>query len=123
MASYALVLLVALLNICSISLFKSGVRQAGGITLGDLTNPLTIAAKIVTTPLLVAGICTSVCTTILWLATLTRLPASTAVPLMNGVFYVLLLSVSVIFLGEHLGTKQLVAIALIAAGMFMLARA
>jgi multidrug transporter EmrE-like cation transporter len=123
MLSYVLVVLVAILNILNISFYKTGITQAGGLSMADLTNPPVILAKILTTPLLLCGFASSVCTTLLWLATLTRLPANVALPMMNGIFYVLLLFVSTLFLGEDLGIKKLAAIALILAGAFLLMRA
>lgn len=123
MLSYTLVVIVAILNICSTTLFKNGVRQAGGITTADLINPFAIMIKIATTPLLLCGLAVSACTTVAWLATLTRLQATVAIPLMNGIFYLLLLVVSTVFLGEDLGLRRIVAMALILCGAMLLVKA
>jgi drug/metabolite transporter (DMT)-like permease len=117
---YILVVAVAILNILSLTCFKTGLTQAGGIGLLDLANPRGLAHKFLTTPLLLVGVGTSVTTTLLWLATLTRLSANVAVPLMNGIFYVLLLAVSVTVLGESLGIQKVVAIVLIFGGVALL---
>lgn len=122
MGAYVLVVLVALLNILSVSLFKTGVSRAGGITVADLLHPLSAAHKILTSPFLLLGIGSSICTNLLWLAALTRLPANVALPLMNSVFYVALLFVSALFLGEVLNVQKVAAILLILAGAILLTR-
>lgn len=123
MLSYLFVVLVAVLNIVSLTLFKTGVARVGGITINDITHPLAVLQKFATSPFLMAGIATSVCTTLLWLMTLTRLAASVAVPLMNSIFYVMLLVASVFFFGEHLSAIKLLAIALILVGVILIVRA
>lgn len=120
MANYILVVLVAVLNILSLTFFKLGVARAGGISVADLTSPMNVTVKILTTPLLLLGIGTSIGTTLLWLATLSRLPANVAAPLMNGVFYVLLIGVSVVFLGEDLSPRKVAAVAIICLGAGLL---
>lgn len=119
---YVLVLLVAMLNVISQTLFKEGVGQIGGISIGDITNPVHLFLKIISTPRLVLGIFTSACTTILWLATLSRFPVSVATPLMNGLFYLGLLAVSFFILGEWIGPIKVFAIALILVGATLLGR-
>jgi drug/metabolite transporter (DMT)-like permease len=120
MISYMLVILVAILNMLSLTLFKLGVAQVGGFALVDLMNPVTMTLKILATPLLMLGLLTSVCTTVFWLTALSRLPASVAQPLMIGVFYVLLLAVSSIFLREDFNVQKLVAVVLISTGVVLL---
>ena len=122
MGAYLLVVAVAILNILSVSLFKTGVARAGGIAIADLTHPLVLLHKFLDSPLLIVGVAVAICTNLLWLVTLTRLPASVAVPLMNAVFYVALLATSALFLGEQLTARKLVAVGLILAGVVVLAR-
>lgn len=67
--AYVLVIIVALLNIASVTLFKIGVVRAGGIAIIDLFHPLLIAQKFLASPLLLVGVFTSICTNLLWLVT------------------------------------------------------
>ncbi len=120
--AYALVVVVALLNIASVTLFKLGVARVGGIAIADLIHPLIVARKFLASPLLIAGVCTSVCTNLLWLVTLTRLAANVALPLMNGIFYIALLVISVLFLGEELTARKILAVLAILIGVLLLAR-
>lgn len=120
--AYILVVIVALLNIASVTLFKIGVARAGGIAIADLIHPITIVQKFLLSPLLVVGVCTSICTNLLWLVTLTRLAANIALPLMNSIFYIVLLIVSVLFLGEELTVKKVIAVGAILAGVLLLVR-
>ena len=120
--AYALVVAVALLNIASVTLFKIGVTRAGGIAVGDLFHPLIVAHKFLASPLLIVGVCTSICTNLLWLVTLTRLAANVALPLMNGIFYLALLVISVLFLGEELSARKVAAVFAILLGVLLLAR-
>jgi len=120
--AYALVIVVALLNIASVTLFKIGVARAGGIAITDLVHPLILLQKFLTSPLLLVGVLTSICTNLLWLVTLTRLAANVALPLMNSVFYVALLIISVLFLGEELNARKVLAVFAILVGVLLLAR-
>lgn len=122
MVAYVLIVAVALLNVLSVGLFKSGVLQAGGISISDLIAPMTLFQKFVSTPFLMLGVLTAICTNLFWLMVLTRLEASIAVPLMNGIFYLILLSVSVTFLGEEVSVRKIVAIGFILLGVVLIAR-
>jgi len=120
--AYALVIVVALLNVASVTLFKTGVARAGGIFITDLFHPLVMAQKFLTSPLLIVGVFTSICTNLLWLVTLTRLAANVALPLMNGIFYIALLTISVLFLGEEITVRKLLAVIAILLGVLLLVR-
>ena len=67
-------------------------------------------------------LCFAICTNLLWLATLTRLAANVAVPLMNGVFYVALIATSAIFLDEQINARKVIAVGLILAGVIVMVR-
>lgn len=120
--SYILIFIVAACNIISVTAFRLGVARAGGISPADLAHPVIIVTKIATTPLLLGGLCTSCVTTVVWLMTLSRVPANVAVPLMNGVYYLLLLVISTLILGEGLSPRTVGGTILILGATVLLTR-
>jgi drug/metabolite transporter (DMT)-like permease len=120
--SYVLIVIVAVCNIVSVLAFKAGVTHAGGIGPADLAHPLTIMTKIITTPLLLVGLASSCTTTVIWLMVLSRVQANVAVPLMNGIYYLLLLVISTLVLGESVTPGRITAIGLIIVSAALLTR-
>lgn len=120
-AQYGLLLTVALGLVCSQLLMKQGVGNRG-LKLASFSDFVFLIQTILTTPKLLAGYALSIVIGLLWLVALSRMDLSYATPVMNGMFYVLLLAASATFLREPVDGWRLSGIALIVAGISLVSR-
>ncbi len=99
-------------------LLKFAARTAGGLTL-HAAAVLPTVARLATNPYLLAGVLCFLTSMLLWVKVLSTAELSTAYPLVS-LGYVLVAALSWVLLGERLGLRQGVAIAVIVCGVFLL---
>lgn len=117
LSQHLLLLVNALILLTSQLLLKQGLKQGGAIALTDWTQLLAVVVKVLTTPLLLAGVCLGWLSTLLWLVVLSRLELSHATLLMNGTYYVLVLLASALILGERVTAWRWLGALLMIIGM------
>lgn len=122
LSQHLLLLVNALILLTSQLLLKQGLKQGGAITLTDGTQLLAIVLKVLTTPLLMLGICLGALSTLLWLVILSRFELSHAALLMTGTYYVLVLLASALFLGESVTVWRWLGALLMIIGMALVSQ-
>ncbi len=120
MTDFALALVAVALNAGAQLLLRSGMRAIeGGIV--SFPHLLTLLPRLMTTPSIIGGFVCYALSIGLWLIVLSRLPVSVAYPL-QSLGYVMVVVFAHFVLSESLSTSKLLAITLIVAGVFVLAR-
>jgi multidrug transporter EmrE-like cation transporter len=103
-------------------LMKRGVTHGGPITVGSLEQLWGLMQRILTTPTLFLGYVLSFATGLLWLVILSRVDLSYAVPLMTGIYFLLLLLTSTLVLRESVTPVHWLGTLLIVTGIYLTAR-
>lgn len=107
---------------CANQLFlKAGVSKGGPIGV-SVEGLVALVRRIFTTPMILAGYALGGLTNLVWLTALSRFEISFAAPVMSGLYFVFLLGVSGLFLGESVGPNRWVGTFMIVAGMFLVGR-
>lgn len=100
---------------------KLGMARVGAIGDVALAQPLALALRVVTTPLVVAGLALYVLGAVSWLTVLSRLPLSAAYPFL-AVGYVLTPLLAWLFLRESVSPLRWVGILVISLGVILVSR-
>lgn len=100
MTTVAILLTAVALATTGQLLLKAGMNRVGAIDLGAVGGLLALAAKVMTTWQVLAGLVMFGLSAVFWLVTLSRVPLSTAYPVVS-LSYVLILVFSVLALGER----------------------
>ena len=103
-------------------LMKHGVTRGGPITVGSLEQLWGLMQRILTTPTLFLGYFLSFVTGLVWLVILSRVELSYAVPLMTGIYFLLVLLTSTLLLRESVTPGHWFGTLLIVAGIYLTAR-
>ena len=119
--SFSLILTGVVLNALAQSLLKAGTNRLGPVDFG-LASAWPLATRVLTDwPFLLGFACYGV-SLVVWIAALTRVPVTIAYPMLS-IGYVINALIARYWLGETLGTGGWLGIALIGAGVTMIARA
>jgi uncharacterized membrane protein len=103
-------------------LMKQGVTHGGPITVGSLEQLGSLMQRILTTPTLFLGYVLSFATGLVWLVILSRVDLSYAVPMMTGIYFLLLLLTSALVLREAVTPAHWLGTLLIVAGIYLTSR-
>jgi drug/metabolite transporter (DMT)-like permease len=107
---------------CANQLFlKAGVSKGGPIGI-SFEGLAILIRRILTTPLILVGYALGGLTNLVWLAALSRFEISFAAPVMASLYFVFLLAMSALVLGESVGPNRWIGTLLIIAGMFLVGR-
>lgn len=87
-------------------LLKQGLTQTGALTVKSLPQAFNLIRLILTTPKLMVGLGISALSTLMWLVALSRLELSYAIPMLSGIYYVLILFASTFVLGEKVTLQR-----------------
>ncbi|MBK8764087.1 MAG: 4-amino-4-deoxy-L-arabinose transferase [Burkholderiaceae bacterium] len=118
--SFALVITGVVLNALAQSLLKLGTNQLGGLEF-TLANAWPIALRTLTLwPFLLGFTCYAV-SLVVWIAALARLPVTVAYPMLS-IGYVINALIARFWLNEALSATGWAGIALICAGVWLIAR-
>jgi multidrug transporter EmrE-like cation transporter len=120
-ATFLLILAGVLLNAGAQLLLKAGVSPLGAISLEPATALRTLGQVLSQMPIL-AGLACYVVSVGIWIVALSRVPVSLAYPMLSLGYVVNALAAWWLF-GEMLGPARWGGIALILAGVFVMARA
>jgi drug/metabolite transporter (DMT)-like permease len=93
----ALLLFAVSTAACGQVLLKYGMQRAA---LDAVTSGSSLAVRAVTSPWVMSGLCVFGVAVVAWMITLSRLPLNIAYPF-NALGYLVILSASVLILGEH----------------------
>ena len=119
---YVLIFVAACGALLSQTLMKQGLKEGGPITVGSLNQVVDLILRILTTPVLLTGYILSFLTGFIWLAVLSRMNLSYAVPMMTATYFILMLATSTLVLREVVTPVHWAGTLLIIAGMFLIAR-
>ena len=118
MKPYYIALTIALIaNACANILIKTGMRE--GLPAG--AGPIGLLKHILLNPLVMSGILLFGLNVICYAYALSRIPLSTAYPIMTSVGFLIVISASTFLLHESLAAIQIAGIVLILAGVAMVA--
>lgn len=117
-ATIAILLLSVVLATTGQLLLKAGMTEVGQLQLGT-SEVLGLLRSVVTTWQLLAGLAAFGTSALFWLVTLSRVPLSTAYPIVS-LSYVLILGFSTLLLGERPPLTVWVGALLIMAGVSMI---
>jgi drug/metabolite transporter (DMT)-like permease len=119
---YSLILFVASGLLVSQLLIKHSMRQVGEISAASLAHPLVLIQQALSNPWLVIGLGLSCAMGAIWLVILSRLELSFAAPMLGAVYYILLLAVTAVVLGERVSYARWVGAILVVAGITLISR-
>ena len=109
------------LNAAAQLLLKAATRTSGALVAGDGVSWSAVARLLTAPPLWVGLGCYGV-SVVVWLGALSRVPVSIAYPMLS-IGYVVNLFLAALLFGEALSLPKLAGVALICAGVIVLARA
>jgi multidrug transporter EmrE-like cation transporter len=119
--SLGLILFDVLLSVAGQISLKIGVTQLALGGMAALADPVGLAIRVVTTPIIVAAIGLYVLALGAWLVALSRLHLSLAYPLLS-LIYVLIPIAAWLILGEHVPAMRWLGIGVTLAGIGLLGR-
>ncbi len=100
---------------------KAGMAQVGLINSQALAQPVAIATRVFTTPLVVAGLACYALSAVVWLVVLSRVPVSFAYP-MVAVSYVITTVLALVILGENVPSMRWMGLLTICLGVFLVSQ-
>src|SRR3712207_2389645 len=98
-----------------------GMTQVGSIGAEALAEPVQIALRGLTSPLVLAGLALYVLGAMTWLTVLSRVPLSFAYPML-ALSYAITPTLAWLILGENLPSERWMGIATICLGVFLISR-
>jgi drug/metabolite transporter (DMT)-like permease len=119
--SLSLIVLSVVFGIGGQISLKMGMDVVGKIDDTALAHPVQIATRVLTTPLVLAGLSLYVLGAIVWLTVLSRVPLSLAYPYL-ALSYAFTPALAWIFLGEAVPSLRWLGIAIICAGVVVVSR-
>jgi multidrug transporter EmrE-like cation transporter len=121
MQPVVLILLSVCLGVVGQLVLKAGVARLGALSLGH-DGAMQVARRIVTNPVIWAGLATYALGTFFWLIALSRVELGYAYPFLS-LSYVLVMLTSWILFKEQLSWLRLVGVAVICFGVYAVAGA
>jgi multidrug transporter EmrE-like cation transporter len=121
MNPYTLIFVGVLLNAAAQLLLKAGTNAVGRFAF-TADNIVPVATRLAFEPHIVAGCACYAVSLVVWIMGLSRVPVSIAYPLLS-LGYVINAAAAWYVFGEALNAVRLAGIALIVAGVFLVARA
>lgn len=118
--SFGLILFGVLLNATAQLLLKAGTNSVGAFTFAR-ENILPIGVKLATEPHIIGGLGCYVISVVVWIMALSRVPVSVAYPMLSIGYVVNAMAAWYLF-GEAVTPMRLLGIAIIIAGVWLVAR-
>lgn len=119
--SIALILFSVICGIAGQLSLKMGMTQVGRIGIHALAQPMSMVARVGTSPFVVGGLGLYAIGAIAWMTVLSRVPLSLAYPLL-ALSYAFTPALAWIFLGESISPLRWAGIAIIGLGVFVVSR-
>lgn len=120
-ASLALILVSVVCGVGGQVSLKMGMNQAGRIGAEALAQPLQVALRVATNPLVVGGLALYVLGAVAWLMVLSRVPLSFAYPVL-ALTYAFTPLLAWLVLGESVPSLRWLGIATICLGVYLVSR-
>ncbi len=120
-SSLPLILFSVLCGVGGQITLKLGLTQVGRIDAGALTQPLAMALRVLTSPLVVGGLALYVLGAVAWLTVLSRVPLSLAYPIL-ALSYAFTPVLAWLLLGESVPGARWLGIAVICVGVVLVSR-
>jgi multidrug transporter EmrE-like cation transporter len=117
----SLILLAACFGVCGQLSLKVGMNQVGQLGAEVLEQPLQVALRVVSTPLVISGLAMYVFGAMLWMMVLSRSALSFAYPIL-AIGYAITPMLAWLLLGENMNAVRWLGIAVICAGVFVVSR-
>lgn len=99
---------------------KKGMMQVGAISFDRLYHFLSLIIQIFSNYLILLGLGMSVVSSLIWLIVLSKVNLSVALPISGGIFYILLVFSSQVFLREQVSILHWVGTIVICLGVGMI---
>jgi drug/metabolite transporter (DMT)-like permease len=122
LTEYGLLFMTAAGLVASQYLIKQGLGDGGALSVTSLPQLGQLIWRVLTTPALLAGYGLSAIVALIWLIILSRLEMSYAVPMMNAIYYILMLAVAAFALHETMTPWRLIGSLFIVVGVVTLAQ-
>lgn len=119
--TFALILTGVLLNAAAQLLLKAGTNAVGHFDFAA-ANIVPIGLKVATQPHVLGGLACYVVSVVVWILGLSRVPVSTAYPMLS-LGYVVNAAAAWWLFGESVGAQKLAGIGFIIVGVWLVARA
>lgn len=95
---------------------KAGMNHVGRIGSGDLSAPLSAAARVARQPLVWTGLALYAVSAVFWLVVLSRIPLSVAYPFV-GMSYIVVVALAQFLLHENVPALRWVGVVVVAIGI------
>ncbi len=118
--TFSLLLAGVLLNACAQLLLKAGTSRVGEFAF-TMANVLPIGSRLAFSPFILGGLGCYVVSVVVWILALSRVPVSVAYPMLSIGYVVNALAAWYLF-GEALTSTRLAGIAVVIAGVYLIAR-
>ncbi|MBU0701750.1 4-amino-4-deoxy-L-arabinose transferase [bacterium] len=99
---------------------KKGMTQIGAISLDRLSNFLCLMIQVFSNSFILLGFLIGVISALMWLIVLSKVNLSVALPISGGIFYILLVFSSGLFLKEQITVLHWVGTVVICLGVWMI---
>jgi drug/metabolite transporter (DMT)-like permease len=119
---YSLLFLAASGLVLSQLLIKHGAKQVGAVSFTNLAHPEILLPQLLASPALIMGFCLSGLMGIVWLVIVSRLELSFAAPMLGAIYYILLMVVSAVILGERVDYSRWAGALMVAGGAALISR-
>src|SRR5262245_8074854 len=116
-----LILIAAFFGVCGQLSLKMGMTQVGRLGGEALAEPLQVAVRVVTSPLVVGGLSLYVLGAAVWMLVLSRSTLSFAYPIL-AIGYAITPVLAWLLLGESVNVLRWIGIATICLGVFVVSR-
>lgn len=120
-SSLSLILLAVLCSVCGQLTLKMGMAHVGRIGTEALVQPLEVALRVASSPLVVAGLALYALGSVAWLTVLSRVPLSFAYPVL-ALSYAVTPLLAWLLLQENVPSLRWLGIATICVGVLLVAR-
>mgnify|MGYP005840338237 CR=1 FL=1 len=120
-SSLPLILVSVVCGVCGQLALKAGMTQVGHIGAEALAQPVQVAVKVLTSPLVIGGLGLYALGAAFWLTVLSRVPLSFAYPIL-ALSYAITPLLAWLLLGEHVPSLRWLGIAAICLGVILVSR-
>jgi len=120
-SSLSLILISVVCGVCGQLALKTGMTQVGRIDAEALAQPVQVALRVLTSPLVVGGLCLYVLGAAFWLTVLSRVPLSFAYPIL-ALSYAITPVLAWFLLGEDVPLVRWLGIVVICLGVVLVSR-
>ena len=117
---YGLLAITAVILVISQLLLKQGIRLGGPLSVTHLSDVSELVLRIAGSPFLLLGYVLSGVSAVTWLLVLSRAELSYAAPIFTAIYYLLLVFISAMVLGETVGLGRGIGTILIVVGVALI---